>query len=53
MPNFGLQQRDWKQFLTYETFERFASRIVMIFIAIIIVYSLTLMAVQLISIPIR
>jgi len=41
MPDFGLQ-RDWKQFLTYETFERVASRIVMFFISIIIVYSLIL-----------
>ena len=46
MPNFGLQ-RDWKQFLTYETFERVASRIVMFFISIIIVYSLILMAIAL------
>jgi uncharacterized membrane protein (DUF373 family) len=46
MPNFGLQ-RDWKQLLTYETFERAASRIVMIFIAIIIVYTLILMAMTL------
>jgi hypothetical protein len=46
MPNFGLQ-RDWKQLLTYETFERVASRIVMIFIAIIIVYTLILMGITL------
>jgi uncharacterized membrane protein (DUF373 family) len=46
MPDFGLQ-RDWKQFLTYETFERVASRIVMFFISIIIVYSLILMAITL------
>ena len=46
MPNFGLE-RDLKQFLTYETFERVASRIVMIFIAIIIVYTLILMAMTL------
>ncbi len=46
MPSFGLQ-RDWKQLLTYETFERVASRIVMIFIAIIIVYTLILMAMTL------
>jgi uncharacterized membrane protein (DUF373 family) len=46
MPNFGLQ-RDWKQFLSYETFERVASRIVMFFISIIIVYSLILMAMTL------
>ena len=46
MPNFGLQ-RDWKRFLTYETFERVAARIVMFFISIIIVYSLILMAIAL------
>lgn len=46
MPNLGLQ-RDWKQFLSYETFERVASRIVMFFISIIIVYSLILMAIVL------
>ena len=46
MANFGLQ-RDWKQFLTYETFERVASRIVMFFIAIIIVCTLILMAMTL------
>ena len=46
MPNFGLP-RDWKQSLTYETFERVASRIVMFFISIIIVYSLILMAITL------
>jgi uncharacterized membrane protein (DUF373 family) len=46
MPNFGLQH-DWKQFLSYEAFERFASRIVMLFIAIIIVYTLILMAITL------
>jgi uncharacterized membrane protein (DUF373 family) len=44
MPNFGL---NWKQFLTYELFERIASRIVMLFIGIIIVYTLILMAMTL------
>jgi uncharacterized membrane protein (DUF373 family) len=48
MPNFGLP-RDWKQFLSYETFERVASRIVMCFISIIIVYSLILMAITLVD----
>jgi uncharacterized membrane protein (DUF373 family) len=46
MPNFRLQ-RDWKQFLSYELFERTASRIVMFFIAIIIVYTLILMGMTL------
>lgn len=48
MPNFRLQQ-DWKQFLSYETFERVASRIVMSFISIIIVYSIVLMAITLVE----
>ena len=42
-----MQKQDWKQFLTYEFFERTASRIVMFFIAIIIVYTLILMAITL------
>jgi uncharacterized membrane protein (DUF373 family) len=42
-----MQKADWKQFLTYESFERAASRIVMLFIAIIIVYTLILMAMTL------
>ena len=46
MPNLP---RDWKQSLTYETFERVASRIVMFFISIIIVYSLILMAITLVD----
>ena len=46
MPNFELQ-RDWKKFLSYELFERIASRIVMFFIAIIIVYTLILMGMTL------
>src|SRR5215468_2270242 len=48
MPNFGLP-RDWKQFLSYEMFERVASRIVMFFISIIIAYSLILMAITLVD----
>ncbi len=48
MPNFELR-RDWKQFLSYETFERVASRIVMFFISIIIVYSIVLMAITLVE----
>jgi len=48
MANFGLQ-RDWKQFLSYEAFERVASRVVMLFISIIIVYSIILMAMTLVK----
>ena len=46
MPNFGLQ-RDWKQLLSYDLFERVASRIVMVFISVIIVDSLVVMAIEL------
>ena len=46
MPNFGLQG-NWKRFLSYDVFERAASRTVMIFIAIIIVYTLVLMGMTL------
>ena len=48
MPNFGLP-RDFKQFVSYEAFERVASRTVMFFISIIIVYSLILMAIALVD----
>jgi uncharacterized membrane protein (DUF373 family) len=47
MSKIGLQ-RDWKQ-LSYEAFERIASRIVMFFISIIIVYSIVLMAITLVE----
>lgn len=47
MPKIALQ-RDWKQF-SYETFERIASRIVMFFISVIIVYSIVLMAITLVE----
>jgi uncharacterized membrane protein (DUF373 family) len=46
MPDLRLQ-RDWKRFLSYELFEQIASRIVMLFIAIIIVYTLILMGMTL------
>ena len=48
MPKLGLQ-RDWKQALSYELFERVASRIVMFFISVIIVYSIIVMAITLIE----
>jgi uncharacterized membrane protein (DUF373 family) len=47
MPDFGISKPDWKKLLTYEFFERAASRVVMLFIAIIIVYTLILMALTL------
>jgi uncharacterized membrane protein (DUF373 family) len=48
MPKIGLQ-RDWKQVLSYELFERVASRIVMFFVSVIIVYSIIVMAITLVE----
>ena len=48
MPNFGLQ-RDWKHFVSYGAFERIASRVVMFFISVIIVYSIIVMAITLVE----
>jgi uncharacterized membrane protein (DUF373 family) len=48
MPKTGLQ-RDWKQFLSYAVFERLASRVVMLFVSIIIVYSIIVMAITLVE----
>jgi uncharacterized membrane protein (DUF373 family) len=48
MPKTGLQ-RDWKQFLSYAVFERLASRVVMLLVSIIIVYSIILMAITLVE----
>jgi uncharacterized membrane protein (DUF373 family) len=48
MPKIGLQ-RDWKQVLSYELFERAASRIVMFFVSVIIVYSIIVMGITLIE----
>jgi uncharacterized membrane protein (DUF373 family) len=48
MANSGLQ-RDWKHLLSYEAFERIASRVVMFFISVIIVYSIVLMAITLVD----
>lgn len=48
MPKTGLQ-RDWKQFLSYAVFERVASRVVMLFVSIIIVYSIIVMAITLVE----
>jgi len=47
MPDFERLKQRWKDLPPYELFEQIASRIVMFFISIIIVYSLILMGVTL------
>jgi uncharacterized membrane protein (DUF373 family) len=47
MPDFESVTRPWKDMTPYQLFEQIASRIVMFFISIIIVYSLIVMAIDL------
>jgi uncharacterized membrane protein (DUF373 family) len=47
MPEFESVKRRWKDMAPYELFEQITSRVVMFFVAIIIVYSLILVAIEL------
>jgi uncharacterized membrane protein (DUF373 family) len=47
MPDLERLKRRWKDLAPYELFEQITSRIVMVFISIVIVYSLILMAISL------
>jgi uncharacterized membrane protein (DUF373 family) len=47
MPDFENTRRRWKDMAPYEIFEQITSRVVMFFVAIIIVYSLILVAIEL------
>ena len=47
MLNFAILKRQWKDLTSYERFEQVVSRIVMLFIAAVIVYALILVAVNL------
>ncbi|HEY2533019.1 MAG TPA: phosphate-starvation-inducible PsiE family protein [Xanthobacteraceae bacterium] len=47
MPDFERLKQRWKDLAPYERFEQITSRIVMVFISIIIVYSLILLAIAL------
>jgi uncharacterized membrane protein (DUF373 family) len=47
MPEFESAKRRWKDMAPYELFEQITSRVVMFFVAIIIVYSLILVAIEL------
>jgi uncharacterized membrane protein (DUF373 family) len=47
MLNFAILKRQWKDLSSYERFEQVVSRIVMLFIAAVIVYALILVALNL------
>jgi len=42
-------KREWAAFTTYERFEQVVSRIVMLFVSVVIVYSLILVAIELLN----
>jgi uncharacterized membrane protein (DUF373 family) len=47
MPEFESVKRRWKDMAPYEIFEQITSRLVMLFVSIIIVYSLIILAIEL------
>ncbi len=49
MLNFATLKRQWKDLTSYERFEQIVSRVVMLFISVVIVYSLVLVAIQLVD----
>ena len=48
MLNIAVLKRQWKELTSYERFEQIVSRIVMLFIAAVIVYALILVAIELV-----
>ncbi|MGH7329976.1 MAG: phosphate-starvation-inducible PsiE family protein [Polyangiaceae bacterium] len=49
MLNIATLKRQWKDLTSYERFEQVVSRVVMLFISVVIVYSLVLVAIELID----
>jgi uncharacterized membrane protein (DUF373 family) len=47
MLDFATLKRQWKDLTSYERFEQIVSRVVMLFISVVIVYALILVAIQL------
>lgn len=47
MLNVAVLKKEWKDFTFYERFEQVVSRIIMLFISVVIVYSLALVAIEL------
>ena len=48
MPTIDALTKRWKQYVTYERFEHVVTRIVMLFVGVVIVYSLILVGIELI-----
>ncbi len=48
MLNIAALKRDWKSLTSHERFEQVVSRVIMLFIAIVIVYSLVLVGIELV-----
>ncbi len=48
MPNMDSLRRDWKRYMSYERFEHVVTRIIMLFVGVVIVYSLILVAIELV-----
>jgi len=48
MLNIGSLRREWASFTSYERFEQIVSRIIMLFVAVVIVYALVLTGIELV-----
>jgi uncharacterized membrane protein (DUF373 family) len=49
MLNIAALKKEWKDLTSHERFEQIVSRIIMLFIAVVIVYSLALVAIELVK----
>jgi uncharacterized membrane protein (DUF373 family) len=49
MLNFDTLKREWNSLTSYERFEQIVSRIIMFFISVVIVYSVGLVAIELVK----
>jgi uncharacterized membrane protein (DUF373 family) len=47
MPDMDALRRGWKRYASYERFEHIVARIIMLFVGVVIVYSLILVAIEL------
>jgi uncharacterized membrane protein (DUF373 family) len=48
MLNIAALKREWREFTSYERFEQVVSRIIMLFVAVVIVYAIVLTAIELV-----
>lgn len=49
MFNLDTLRRDWKDLTSYERFEQIVTRVIMVFVSLVIVYSLVLVAIELVN----